>query len=266
MSSEYKLIILENTPNAKEEQALIQSHQWKFARSFIERRLEVSDSDSSMISRQGIFLEYTSIAKQQGKIDGVSGVPILSVPEFTRLIRELFPTSQLINDAQNRQVFSGIQVKEPNGKSNKKVVENSSTPPVNGFIPNGSSPKENGHNHANGVSSYDEDSNHSQQSLDSVGGGGGTGMLKNKIIPKSESLQPADNNEKENDPVQANGQKSELSTKTEVDEISSPPQKSPRLSNGEKCEKDKVNGLNGHTETKRVTEVHFVKILNKKKE
>ena len=69
MISEYKFIILENTPNAKEEQALIQSHQWKFARSFIERRLEVSDSDSSMISRQGIFLEYTSIAKQQQRTE-----------------------------------------------------------------------------------------------------------------------------------------------------------------------------------------------------
>ena len=130
-----------------------------------------------MISRQGIFLEYTSMAKQQGKIDGVSGVPILNVPEFTRLIRELFPTSQLINDSQNRQVFSGVAIKKDPDKDQKDTAEMSNN---NGKVANGvGSPrvngtkedipvKENGHN---GTISYNEDSNHSQQSLDSVGGG-----------------------------------------------------------------------------------------------
>ena len=214
-----------------------------------------------MISRQGIFLEYTSIAKQQGKIDGVSGVPILSVPEFTRLIRELFPTSQLINDAQNRQVFSGIQVKEPSGKKpSGKKTETPSTPPANGFPPsNGTATPPKGENgHHNGVNSFDEDSNHSQQSLDSVGGGGGTGVPKkvNKTVPKSESLPLPETNEKENDPIQANGQKSELSTKTELDEISSSPQKSPRLTNGDNCDKEK--SLNGHAESNCPSEVNIL--------
>jgi hypothetical protein len=156
----------------KEDQSIIQSHQWAFAKSFVLRRLQLSD-DSSMISRQGIFLEYTSVAKQQGKVDGVSGVPILNVPEFTRLIRELFPTSQLINDAQNRQVFSGLKIQESVDKradGNKTPVKVNGNARVNGLI------KENGH--SNGLNSNDEDSNHSQQSLDSVGHGGKTNGVK----------------------------------------------------------------------------------------
>ena len=67
--------------------------------------------DTAMVPRNGIFLEYQAMAKQDGQKNGVSGIPILGIPDFTRLIREMFPTSQLINDAQSRQVFSGIKIK-----------------------------------------------------------------------------------------------------------------------------------------------------------
>ena len=172
-----------------------------------------------MISRQGIFLEYTSMAKQQGKIDGVSGVPILNVPEFTRLIRELFPTSQLINDSHNRQVFSGIKVKEAesyyppeseNGKPPSSNPPPRTTPLPNGIRreANGVTPlKENGH--TNGVVSYDEDSNHSQQSLDSVGGGklshNSVKTIKSEKVSDKPAPPPVYGGETENTPELANG-------------------------------------------------------------
>lgn len=68
-----------------------------------------------------MFLEYQAMARQDGQKSGVSGIPILTIPEFTRLIREMFPTSQLINDAQGRQVYSGIKMR-PKPISDKKII------------------------------------------------------------------------------------------------------------------------------------------------
>ena len=88
-----------------------------------------------MVPRNGIFLEYQAMAKQDGQKNGVSGIPILGIPDFTRLIREMFPTSQLINDAQSRQVFSGIKIKP----KEQAVVTNGPLvkPKPNGNISNG---------------------------------------------------------------------------------------------------------------------------------
>ena len=94
--------------------------------------------DTAMVPRNGIFLEYQAMAKQDGQKNGVSGIPILGIPDFTRLIREMFPTSQLINDAQSRQVFSGIKIKP------KEVTNGPVKSKTNGNISNGNgiSPKE----------------------------------------------------------------------------------------------------------------------------
>ena len=69
-----------------------------------------------------MFLEYQAMAKQDGQKTGVSGIPILTIPEFTRLIREMFPTSQLINDAQGRQVYSGIRMRPASKSIEPKVL------------------------------------------------------------------------------------------------------------------------------------------------
>ena len=69
-----------------------------------------------------MFLEYQAMAKQDGQKSGVSGIPILTIPEFTRLIREMFPTSQLINDAQGRQVYSGIKMRPKTASDTKKLI------------------------------------------------------------------------------------------------------------------------------------------------
>jgi len=207
------------------------------------------------------------MAKQQGKIDGVSGVPILNVPEFTRLIREVFPTSQLINDSHSRQVFSGIRVKdmEPekpietgkSGKLSNGVIRRE----TNGY--NGTSspvptptPKENGH--SNGVVSYDEDSNHSQksldsqQSLDSVGGGK---LSHNSVKPKAEV--PPEISEKE----LTNGKCEETSVKSELKETqkSIPPSSTPPTSTDSMDQIDKPtqkhsNGTSELSEEKETTD------------
>ena len=178
----------------QEDQNATQVHAIQFCKKFLQARIELTE-DTAMVPRNGIFLEYQAMAKQDGQKNGVSGIPILGIPDFTRLIREMFPTSQLINDAQSRQVFSGIKI-----KPKEAVVTNGPLvkPKPNGNISNGngisskecSPQKINGK--ANGVRngkskvfpftqklihflesngiSNDEDSNHSQQSLDSVGG------------------------------------------------------------------------------------------------
>lgn len=162
----------------QEDQNATQVHAIQFCKKFLQARIELTE-DTAMVPRNGIFLEYQAMAKQDGQKNGVSGIPILGIPDFTRLIREMFPTSQLINDAQSRQVFSGIKI-----KPKEAVVTNGplAKPKPNGNISNGNgisskecSPqkingKANGvRNESNGISN-DEDSNHSQQSLDSVGG------------------------------------------------------------------------------------------------
>ena len=78
--------------------------------------------DTALIPRSGMFLEYQAMAKQDGQKSGVSGIPILTIPEFTRLIREMFPTSQLINDAQGRQVYSGIKMRPKTASDTKKLI------------------------------------------------------------------------------------------------------------------------------------------------
>ena len=56
--------------------------------------MEITE-ETTLVPRSGIFLEYQAMAKQDGQKNGVSGIPVLTIPEFTRLIREMFPTSQV---------------------------------------------------------------------------------------------------------------------------------------------------------------------------
>ena len=117
----------------QEDQNATQVHAIQFCKKFLQARIELTE-DTAMVPRNGIFLEYQAMAKQDGQKNGVSGIPILGIPDFTRLIREMFPTSQLINDAQSRQVFSGIKI-----KPKEAVVTNGPLvkPKPNGNISNG---------------------------------------------------------------------------------------------------------------------------------
>ena len=116
----------------QEDQNATQAHAAQFCKKFLESRVELTD-DTALVPRNGMFLEYQALAKQDGQKNGVSGIPIMTIPEFTRLIREMFPTSQLINDAQSRQVFSGIKMKSKEASPAKKMkspkIENGSPLP-----------------------------------------------------------------------------------------------------------------------------------------
>lgn len=184
--------------NLKDDQSQIQTTSANFARNFIQKRIELGD-ENELLSRQGVFVEYTTKAQQEIKIAGVGGTPVLTVSEFTRLVREIFPTTQVLNDSHNRQSFVGIRI-----KTIKKESEPVSTPPAEAIpspVANGHSPVANGgsavhgdiahppgiipNGVANGISASegDEDSNHS---LDSVGGG--MARSRAKIEPKLETV------------------------------------------------------------------------------
>lgn len=95
---------------------------------------------------------------------GVNGIPILDVSGFTRLVREIFPTTQVLNDSHNRQSFVGIHMKKGEIKDEpiipEKTLSNghaSPTPSSTGISTpsNGvASPVVNGV--ANGLSEVDE--------------------------------------------------------------------------------------------------------------
>lgn len=174
------------------------------------------------------------MAKQDGQKSGVSGIPILTIPEFTRLIREMFPTSQLINDAQGRQVYSGIKMRPASKSIEAKVIikQNGIANGANGDhfkTANGRSGNFSftvrilTNLEANGVSNDEEDSNHSQQSLDSVGGSK-PAHLAVKTEPKAEepkSDQPVKEKPLENGINGANGKHDEVADlKLEKDEVS----------------------------------------------
>jgi len=155
-----------------DDQSSTQTHAVHFCKKFLTSRVELTE-DTALIPRSGMFLEYQAMARQDGQKSGVSGIPILTIPEFTRLIREMFPTSQLINDAQGRQVYSGIKMRPKPVEGGKKLVikqNGGANGAVNGTEHPAPPFKVANGRPVNGVSNDEEDSNHSQQSLDSVGG------------------------------------------------------------------------------------------------
>ena len=132
--------------SVQEDQAAVAAHAAQFCKKFLSTRVELTD-EVALVPRNGMFLEYQAMAKQDGQKNGTAGIPILTIPEFTRLIREMFPTSQLINDAQSRQVFSGIKmktatneqketIKSPN-KTNIKCENGTGSPTATNPIANG---------------------------------------------------------------------------------------------------------------------------------
>ena len=135
---ENKFVLATTVPpqTVQDDQNATQVHAIQFCKKFLQARIELTE-DTAMVPRNGIFLEYQAMAKQDGQKNGVSGIPILGIPDFTRLIREMFPTSQLINDAQSRQVFSGIKI-----KPKETVVTNG--PVVKPKQPNGNMANGNG--------------------------------------------------------------------------------------------------------------------------
>jgi len=178
----------------KEDQSQIQAASANFARAFIKKRIELGD-ENELLSRSGVFTEYTTKATQELKMSGVNGTPILDVSGFTRLVREIFPTTQVLNDSHNRQSFVGIHMKkgdfkeEPilpekplsNGRASPSPSSTGISTPSNGVA----SPVVNGV--ANGLSEVDEDStSDSNHSLDSVGGG--VAKVKAKMEPKLEPI------------------------------------------------------------------------------
>ncbi len=147
----------------KEDQSQIQAASANFARAFIKKRIELGD-ENELLSRSGVFTEYTTKATQELKMTGVNGIPILDVSGFTRLVREIFPTTQVLNDSHNRQSFVGIHMKKGEIKDEpiipEKTLSNghaSPTPSSTGISTpsNGvASPVVNGV--ANGLSEVDE--------------------------------------------------------------------------------------------------------------
>ena len=121
----------------EEDQNATQVHAIQFCKKFLQTRVELTD-DTALVPRNGMFLEYQAMARHDGQKNGVSGIPILTIPEFTRLIREMFPTSQLINDANSRQVFSGIKMKTKEvTKSSTKLTTKSPQIENGSPMPNG---------------------------------------------------------------------------------------------------------------------------------
>ncbi|CAG5079577.1 Oidioi.mRNA.OKI2018_I69.PAR.g9286.t1.cds [Oikopleura dioica] len=95
----------------REDQSQIQAASANFARAFIRKRIELGD-ENELLSRSGFFTDYTTKAMQELKIAGVKGTPVLGVSGFTRIVREIFPTTQVLNDSHNRQSFVGIRIKK----------------------------------------------------------------------------------------------------------------------------------------------------------
>ncbi|CAG5108288.1 Oidioi.mRNA.OKI2018_I69.chr1.g3725.t1.cds [Oikopleura dioica] len=167
----------------KEDQSQIQAASANFARAFIRKRIELGD-ENELLSRSGVFTEYTTKATQELKIAGVNGTPVLDVSGFTRLVREIFPTTQVLNDSHNRQSFVGIRMKKGDFKDEPIV------PPISNGHATSPSPSSNGNSTpsngvaspisngvANGISEVDEDSV-----------GGGVGKVKPKMEPKLEPI------------------------------------------------------------------------------
>ncbi|CBY21833.1 unnamed protein product [Oikopleura dioica] len=225
----------------KEDQSQIQAASANFARAFIKKRIELGD-ENELLSRSGVFTEYTTKATQELKMTGVNGIPILDVSGFTRLVREIFPTTQVLNDSHNRQSFVGIHMKKGEIKDEpiipEKTLSNghaSPTPSSTGISTpsNGvASPVVNGV--ANGLSEVDEDSNHS---LDSVGGG--VAKVKAKMEPKLEPIpekalngtQEKDATNSDKEPILENGTGNH-SDKENDEHQKDLPQKNPTPING----------------------------------